>query len=115
MFKVAPIRLARSAFRAGSLRELCLIKWKGTPHFVACFSEQWRAIWFALRWQRDGACEFVSKEGGMYCVAVPVTETIHFPFQNAGISFGPSGQWRKWAVNGGVNEFKWVIRSLRKL
>jgi len=109
-----PIVLARSAFRAGSLVGLCLVKWNSQPHFVCCFKEQWRADWFALRWQQATPSQFTSKHGS-FCVAIPVAPYIKFPFQNAGLSFGPSGQWRQWAVGGGVKEFKWVINSLQKL
>ena len=101
MKNALPVLIARTAFRAGSLRGLCLIKWNSGPQLVACFGDQWRADWFTCRWQRAGATQFVSKHGSV-CVAVPVNAAINFPFQNAGLPFGPSDQWRKWDVAGGI-------------
>ena len=109
-----PLKIARSAFRAGSLRELYLINWRGGPKLVACFREDWRAIWFSLRWQSAGACDFISKNG-LFCVAVPVVGAINFPFQpGAGLEVGPSGQWRKFTVDSGIKGFAFTLRSLSK-
>jgi len=109
-----PILIARTAYRAGTLRGLCLVNWRNGPRLVACFGQQWRADWFTCRWQSEGAAQFVSAAGS-FCVAVPVNSAINFPFQNAGLAFGPSDQWRKWDVTGGMKKFNLVVRSIAKL
>ncbi len=109
-----PVKIARSAFRCGSLRGLCLVNSQRGPQLVACFGEQWRADWFTCRWQKEGATQFVSPSGS-FCVSIPVTSAVNFPFQNAGLAFGPADQWRKWAVAGGVKNFNVTVRSLSKI